>query len=528
MSRRPHREISVLVPPNLIPATSDDPRHVGPYQVIGRIGSGGTGTAYAAVNPTTQGDPLVAVKVLSSPLLEDPAARAVLNRRLTALGAVDGRIYVPPVAFDTASAPPWLAMEYVSGVPLAQFARRHGALGSGRLIALAAGLAEGLSALHVKSVAHGDLKPANVLLGGAGPRILDCALPGDDEHLRRSAAAWLSPERHTGEPPTPAADVFAWGAVMAFASTGRLPFGMGEPHVLARRVSQADPDLVGAPEELLPLIRRALAKDPDDRPTVRELLGSAIAAWEANTSTTADAVKGTAVTRVLSREWKGVAEQSRLPKVIRLDNGTRPRTGGTGAAGAKGGAGRSRLPLLAAGGGVLALALVGGAAWGVLTALDGGSGGDEAAASPSPSADTVDDSTAVVRFVPAEQQNPIDGPWEFTPVEQAENAEAAADGGAAAGGTVTPDTWSAQWSEAGDPQQAVIAPDAEVLCAQFCVPGPGHIEEGRGTYPVRGQDFIDYLSWGNVVIAEVEFADTAGEGPREIVGVTELFPAPPQ
>ncbi|MFC4562613.1 serine/threonine-protein kinase [Nocardiopsis mangrovi] len=515
MSRRPQREISVLVPPNLIPLTSDDPRHVGPYQVIGRIGSGGTGTAYAAVNPTTQGDPLVAVKVLDSPLLADPAARAMLHQRLSALAAVDGRIYVPPVAFDTASAPPWLVMDYVSGVPLAQFARRHGALGAGRLIALAAGLAEGLSALHVKSVAHGDLKPANVLLGGSGPRILDCALPGDDEHLRRSAAAWLSPERHAGDPPTPAADVFAWGAVMAFASTGRLPFGMGEPHVLARRVAQADPDLVGAPEELLPLIRRALAKDPGDRPSVRELLGSAIAAWEATTSSSAEAVKGTAVTRVLSREWKGVSEQARLPKVIRLHDGSRSRAGA-------GGPGRPRLLLVGAGG-VLALALVGGAAWGVVATLDGGSDGGGAAASPSPSPAPVDDSTAVVRFVPVEQQNPVDGPWEFTPVEQAGSAEA---GGA--GGPATPDSWSARWSDAGEPQQAVIAPDAEVLCAQFCVPGPGHIEEGRGTYPVRGQDFIDYLSWGQVVIAEVEFADGAGAGPREIVGVTELFPAPRQ
>jgi hypothetical protein len=508
MSRRSQHEISVLVPPNLVPLTAADPERVGPYLLIGRLGSGGTGTTYAGVHPTTQGDPLVAVKVLRSPLLESPEARAELNRRLTALAAVDGRVYVPPLAFDTAAAPPWLAMEYASGIPLAQFARQHGALGAGRLAALAAGLAEGLSALHVRRVPHGDLKPDNVLLGARGPRILDCALPGDDEHLRRSAAAWLSPERHAGAPPAPAADIFAWGAVMAFASTGRLPFGLGEPAELAARVAEADPDLDGVPEELLPLVRRALAKDPADRPSVRELLGSTIAAWEASGSASADGVKGTAVTLVLSREWQGVVEPVRLPRVIQLHDG-RAR-------------GRGRLPLIA-GGGVLAAALLGGGVWAVANTLGDavGEAEDQATATPS-AAPTAEPGTAVVRFVPAEQPAPVEGPWVYTAVERAE-ATPEADG------LLTPEDWSAQWTDAGEEREAVIAPDAEVLCAQFCVPGPGHIDGERGTYEVRGQDFIDYLDWGNVVIAEVEFAEAdGGEGPREIVRITELFPAPPE
>jgi hypothetical protein len=128
----------------------------------------------------------------------------------------------------------------------------------------------------------------------------------------------------------------------------------------------------------------------------------------------------------------------------------------------------------------------------------------------------------VVRFVPAEQPAPVEGPWVYTAVERAE-ATPEADG------LLTPEDWSAQWTDAGEEREAVIAPDAEVLCAQFCVPGPGHIDGERGTYEVRGQDFIDYLDWGNVVIAEVEFAEAdGGMGPREIVRITELFPAPPE
>lgn len=511
MSRRSQREISVLVPPNLLQRTSGDPRRVGPYLVIGRLGSGGTGTAYAAVNPTTKGDPLVAVKVLNSPHLEDPDTRTVLHQRLAVLSNTDGRCYVPPIDFDTATTPPWLAMSYVSGVPLAQYARRHGAMGPGRLIALAAGLAEGISALHAMKVAHGDLKPSNILLSSTGPRILDCALPGDDEHLRRSAAGWLSPERHQGDAPSPAADIFAWGAILAFASTGRLPFGLGEPHVLAERVSTADPDLDGVPAELLPVVRRALAKDPDDRPSVREALGAAIAAWETISDGDTAAVQGTAVTRVLSREWQGIVEPDRLPRVIQLHDSPPRRA--------------MRVPLIA-GGAALAVALIGGGGWAALTALsgNGGSGADaEAPASSSPAAPKAAEKTAVVRFDPAEQENPVDGPWIYTRVEKGASAPPSE-------GTLSPQDWSARWKDAdgGASEEAVITTDPEVFCAQFCVPGPGHIEDDRGTYEVTGQDFIDYLSWGQVVIAEVEFAEGGGNGePREITRITELFPAPP-
>ncbi|MDA0567981.1 serine/threonine protein kinase [Streptomonospora sp. S1-112] len=513
MSPSAEREISVLVPPGLAPLAPGDPSFVGPYLVIGRIGAGATGTVFAAVDPRTTGEPLTAVKVLHPWSVEDEATRARLRERLAALAGVDGRCYVPPAVFDAEAAQPWLAMGFVSGVRLDTFIAEHGPLGEGRLLALAATLAEGLSALHRRDIAYGDLKPANVVLCATGPRVLDCALPGHGELLRRTAGEWTAPERLAGGPPTTAADVYSWGALVVFAATGRPPVagaagggdGGAAPPVEAARL-----DLDGVPEELAPIVRRALAGDPGRRPSVRELLGAAIAAWEAVSGDGGPPVQGTAVTQVLSREWRGIPDPGLLPRVIHLDDGRRRRPGRAG---------------LVAVGAAVGLALVAGGAYAAYTAL---SGPAEPAPAPAPSASPSsgarpESGELVVRFDPAEQPGGAEGPWVYTRVEPAPDAPATP------AATVAPEEWSAQWVPAGGDAagETVITPETEVLCAQFCVPGPGHIEDGRGTYPVTGQDFVSYLEWGRPVIAELELAEPEGEGPPEAVRITELYPAPP-
>ncbi|MFD0801989.1 serine/threonine protein kinase, partial [Streptomonospora algeriensis] len=140
MSRPAEREISVLVPPHLAPLAPGDPGSIGPYVLIGRLGAGGTGTVFAAVDPADAGGELMAVKVIHPWPLEEPENRARLQARLSALAEVDGRCYVPPVAFDAAAEHPWLAMPYVAGLPLDGFVRDHGPLGRGRLVALVAAL----------------------------------------------------------------------------------------------------------------------------------------------------------------------------------------------------------------------------------------------------------------------------------------------------------------------------------------------------------------------------------------------------
>ncbi|MFC7331269.1 serine/threonine-protein kinase [Marinactinospora rubrisoli] len=527
MSRRSERTISVLVPPDLSPLAPEDPRTIGRYVLIGRIGSGQTGTVYAGVDPEAATPRVLAVKTVRPARVPDEATRGRLDQRLRVLATVDGRCYVPPLEFDAFGDPAWLAMPYVGGVPLAQFVRRRGTLSQGRLVALAAAVAEGLAALHGKGLAHGDLKPGNIVLAASGPRLLDCALPGD-EITRRFAPGWLAPERHRGEPPRAVGDVFAWGAVTAFAATGRFPFGMGEPETVAARVLSEEPDIAGVPDELASLVRRALAKEPDDRPTGRELLTGVLAAWEAAASAAAPvpgdtgAAPGTAVTRLLNREWPGISEPAWLPRVIHLDDRReRPERR------------RGRAVLIAVGAAVAAAA-IGAGAWAAAGALgdrpepqatpsaepspqSGGSTDPEAAASPA-------QRTATVRFGAIPQPDPVDGPWVYTEVAPVDGTPP---GNA---GPVTSEEWSARWSDVTDaaqPEEARIAPDAEVLCAQFCLAAgeSASDEQGRGGYPVTGQDFINYLSWGGVVIAEVTFAEEPGpDGVPEIVAITELFP----
>jgi tRNA A-37 threonylcarbamoyl transferase component Bud32 len=515
MSPRSPREISVLVPPDLAPLYPDDPTRIGPYLVLGRLGQGSTGTVYAAVDASSPAaaDRLVAVKTLRSPELDSPDAYPALAERLRSLAAVDSTRVVTPLAFDGDANPPWQAMPYLAGERLSHYVTKRGGLGTGKLIALATGLAEGLSALHARGVAHGSLRPSEILLESHGPHIMECAVPASADRLRGSGATWLSPERYRGGAATPAADVFAWGAVVAFAGTGRLPFGTGEPDEIAERAAQGAFDLDGLTKGLRPVVGRALSPEPDERPRLREVIGAVIAVWQAEHAEDSPAPGRDELARILEREWHAVEPPARVPEVIRLEGRLSGR--------------RPTRAVLMAGTAVVALVLVGTGVWGISQILGGepdeelvSEVADEEEAAPSEAAE--DDLTMVVRIDPAEQESPETGPWTYTPVVHPVEESGEPITGQ---GIPTHDEWAAQWEEAGEPGEAVIAPDAEVLCAKFCA-APEHVfidEDGRGTWELTGQDFIEYLSWGPVVIVEVTFAEPEGDGPREIVSVVERF-----
>ncbi|MBB6119357.1 serine/threonine-protein kinase [Nocardiopsis algeriensis] len=509
MSPRSPREISVLVPEHLPPLYPDDPARIGPYLVLGRMGQGTTGTVYAAVDTSspTAGDRLVAVKVLKAPELESPGAREALNRRLLALSQVDPARVVVPTAFDCEATPPWILLPYMEGERLSHYVTKRGGLGTGKLIALATGLAEGLAALHARGVAHGSLRPDEVLLESRGPHIMECALPASAENLRGSGATWLSPERLAGGEADAASDVFAWGAVVAFAGTGRLPFGTGEPEEISARAAAGEFELSGLAKGLQPLVGRALDPDPSARPSLHEVMGAAIAVWQRENPHDTDLTDRARLAHILEREWSAVEPPPRVPRVIRLEGGG-PR--------------RPSRAVVVAGAGAAALAVVGGAVWGASQVLGAGSREEPAVPaaqdpSPSPAAEE-DPLTLVVRFDPAEQENVLEGPWIYTPVDRDDEPVRGQ-------GVPAHTEWAEQWDEAGEPAEAVISPEAEVLCAKFCA-APEHVfidDEGRGTWELTGADFINYLSWGPVVVVEVTFAEEEGEGPREIVQVTELF-----
>lgn len=520
MSPRSPREISVLVPPDLAPLYPDDPSRIGPYLVLGRLGQGATGTVYAAVDVSspTADDRLVAVKTLKSPELENPDVFPALEQRLRALSTVDAKRVVTPLAYDADANPPWLSMPYLAGERLSHYITKRGGLGTGKLIALATGLAEGLSVLHARKVSHGSLRPSEVLLESHGPHIMECAIAANASRLRGAGATWLSPERSRGGAPSPSADVFAWGAVVAFAGTGRLPFGTGEPEEIAERAAQGHFELDGLAKGLKPVVSRALDPDPDRRPSLREVMGAVIAVWQAEQAddeaeeTDKNALPGRdELSRILEREWHGVEPPARVPEVIRLE----------GRMAAK----RPTRALFLAGALVIALGLIGSGVWGVsqlLTPDEEETITGTAAEEPAEEAaeeEEQEPTTLVVRIDPEEQDSPEEGPWAYTPVDREDEPLRGQ-------GIPSHSAWAEQWDEAGDPGEAMISPDAEVLCAKFCA-APEHVfldEEGRGTWELTGEDFIDYLSWGPVVIVEVTFdEESMDDGPREIVQVTELF-----
>lgn len=537
MTPRSPREISVLVPPDLAPLYPDDPSRIGPYLVLGRLGQGTTGTVYAAVDvaSSTADDRLIAVKTLKSPELENPDVYPALKQRLRSLASVDAKHVVTPLAFDADANPPWLSMPYLAGERLSHYVTKRGGLGTGKLVALATGLAEGLSVLHARNVAHGSLRPSKVLLGAYGPHIMDCAVATGSEQARDAGGTWLGPERYQGGVPTPAADVFAWGALVAFAGTGRLPFGPGEPDEIAERAARGSFDLDGLTRGLKPVVGRALDPDPDRRPSLREVIGAVIAVWQAEQTENADSdeadengesseqVRGEETSppgrdelaRILAREWHAVEPPARVPEVIRLEGRMAGR--------------RPTRVLFVAGTLVIALGLIGAGVWGlnslvsseqdeelVADSADGEGGADEAAEEEEEEVQL----TEVVMFDPEEQDASEEGPWEYVPVDRDDEPIRGQ-------GIPSNSAWAEQWDEAGDPAEATIDSGAEVLCAKFCA-APEHVfldEEGRGTWELTGADFTDYLSWGPIVVAEVTFDEDSleGDGPPEIVEITELY-----
>ncbi|MBR8741924.1 protein kinase [Nocardiopsis sp. MG754419] len=522
MSPRSPREISVLVPPDLAPLYPDDPSRIGPYLVLGRLGQGSTGTVYAAVDTSSDntGDRLVAVKGLKAPELDAPGAYAGLDQRLRNMAAADPKRVVVPLAFDTDAEPPWMSMPYLAGERLSHFVTKRGGLGIGKLVALAIGLAEGLSSLHARGVSHGSLRPSEIILESHGPHIMECAIAADSERLRGSGATWMSPERYRGGAPTTSADVFAWAAVVAFAGTGRLPFGPGEPEEIAQRVAAGSFDLDGLTKGLRPVVGRALDPNPERRPSLREVIGAVIAVWQReNGEDDTPPAPGDReeISRILEREWHAVEPPARVPEVIRLEGGGPER--------------RRTRTLLVVGAAVVGAVLIGGGIWGVGRLLGGGADAgpvaDDNDATPAEEVGVDEEveqpPTLVARFDPAEQDEPEPGQdarsWVYTPVTRE---------GEVPRGQGVPDheTWAAEWEEDGDPSEVVVRPDAEVLCAKFCA-ADDHVfldEEGRGTWELTGNDFQDYLTWGPVVIVEITFAeDHEGDGPREVVQVTELF-----
>ncbi|MFD9653398.1 outer membrane protein assembly factor BamB family protein [Streptomyces mirabilis] len=253
-----------------------DPRQVGRYRIVARLGAGGMGRVYLGRSP---GGRAVAVKVVRPELADDGDFRRRFAREVAAARRVNGVFTAGVVDADPDGSPAWLATAYVPGVPLGDAVAAHGPWPEGPVLALGAGLAEALEAIHAAEVVHRDLKPSNILLAPDGPRVIDfgISVTGEASALTRTGVVvgtpgFMSPEQLTGKPVGPASDVFSLGAVLAFTATGAGPFGTGSAHALSFRVVYEEPDLRRLPPDVRDLVAECLAKEPGGRPTVPTLL----------------------------------------------------------------------------------------------------------------------------------------------------------------------------------------------------------------------------------------------------------------
>ncbi|WP_030913762.1 serine/threonine-protein kinase [Streptosporangium amethystogenes] len=247
-----------------------DGERLGPYRLLSRLGAGGFGEVHLALDPEGR---TVAVKILHPHVAADATALTRLAREVETMRLVRGPHVAEVLDASLDGARPYLVTRYVQGRPLSEVVGADGPVVGDDLVRLARGLAEAMAAVHAAGVVHRDLKPANVILTDGEPVVIDfgiaCAL--DSPSVTASGAVlgtpgYLAPEVLEGTGSGSEADVFAFGATLAYASTARHPYGTGPASAIGYRVVHHPPDLEGVPGWLEPLLRECLLRDPAARP----------------------------------------------------------------------------------------------------------------------------------------------------------------------------------------------------------------------------------------------------------------------
>ncbi|GAB2960058.1 serine/threonine-protein kinase [Streptomyces pseudoechinosporeus] len=259
-----------------MPLRRDDPKSVGGYKLVDRLGAGGMGVVYRG---RARSGREVAVKVVHAQYATDGVFRARFRQEIEAVRKVSGAFTAPVVDADPEAARPWMATQYVPGRSLAQLIRDRGPLRDAELRQLALGLVEALRDIHRAGVVHRDLKPANVMMAEDGPRVIDFGISRAAENQTLTETGqmigtppFMSPEQLTDARTVgPASDVFSLGALLVYAVTGRGPFDTDSPYLTAYRVVHDEPVLDGVGRPLHTILERCLAKDEAKRPGLDEL-----------------------------------------------------------------------------------------------------------------------------------------------------------------------------------------------------------------------------------------------------------------
>jgi predicted Ser/Thr protein kinase len=266
------------------PLRPSDPRRLGEYRLLSRLGEGGMGTVY--LGRDLDGRP-VAVKAIRPEHANNREFRDRFRSEVQRARQVPSFCTAAVLDADPDDDTPYLVVEYVEGPSLQDVVEERGPMSPGDLHSVAVGVAAALTAIHGAGVIHRDLKPSNVLLSLGLPKVIDFgiarALEATTKHTRPGrwvgTVDYMAPERLDPDvgPVTPAADIFAWGGVIVFAGTGRNPFLGDTPVATAAQILTKAPELRGVPDSLVELVRQAFAKDPGDRPAANDLLQQLLA-----------------------------------------------------------------------------------------------------------------------------------------------------------------------------------------------------------------------------------------------------------
>ncbi|MEU4273533.1 bifunctional serine/threonine-protein kinase/ABC transporter substrate-binding protein [Streptomyces tanashiensis] len=349
-----------------------DPSSIAGFRLLGRLGAGGMGVVYLGRTDTGE---LAAVKVTHGDQTDQPDFRARFRREVEAARRVSSPWAVPVTGADPDAPEPWMATAFVPGPSLGEAVRAHGPLPERSARILGGAVARALAAVHAAGLVHRDVKPGNVLLAVDGPRLIDFGIARATGETGLTATdmvvgtpGFLAPEQAEARAADigPAADVFALGCLLAFAATGRPPFGSGALDALLYRTVHDEPNLAGLPEPLIGLVRQCLAKDPAARPTADEV---AARLTEDTPGAAADWLPAPVVATIAARSAAMLA----LPDIDATAPGTDPA--------APAGSSRRGFLLLGAGAAVLA---AGGGAFALWNSGRDGTGGDAKNPAPKP------------------------------------------------------------------------------------------------------------------------------------------------
>ncbi|MBB4894636.1 outer membrane protein assembly factor BamB/tRNA A-37 threonylcarbamoyl transferase component Bud32 [Streptomyces olivoverticillatus] len=256
--------------------TQHDPRRIGPFEVLGRLGAGGMGLVYLARSASGR---RVAIKTVRTELAEDQLFRVRFTREVEAARAVSGFYTAAVVDADPRAAVPWLATAYVPAPSLEEIITECGPLPAQAVRWLAAGIAEALQSIHGAGLVHRDLKPSNVLVVEDGPRVIDFGIASGVSNTRLTMTnvavgtpAYMSPEQaRDSRSVTGASDIFSLGSTLVFAATGHAPFHGANPVETVFMLLREGPDLSGLPDELRPLIDSCMQMAAELRPSPADL-----------------------------------------------------------------------------------------------------------------------------------------------------------------------------------------------------------------------------------------------------------------